>query len=207
MAKIKMGLEKVHYAMYEEPVEGAQIGTWGTPSPLKGAVSYSSSQVGDEATFYADNGGYITYTQDNGLEGDLLLALFPRKFLMDILGWIEDENGVLVQTSGTAQKPFALLFEVGTDDKPLRVCLPYCTGSAPSRPEKTNESAPTLEGETMAVKAKVLDYGKFKTAKFTIDSAITNSTEAFEAWFGKVYEPTLPQALESQKFKVDGMID
>ena len=59
--KIKYGLKNVHYASITETnTEGVIDVTFGTPTPVPGAVNLVLSPVGESTPFYADNTEYFT---------------------------------------------------------------------------------------------------------------------------------------------------
>ena len=62
--KIKYGLSNVHYA--KATIAADNSATFGTPKPIKGAVSLSLSPEGDTNTFYADNIAYYVSAANNG---------------------------------------------------------------------------------------------------------------------------------------------
>jgi len=48
--KVKYGLEQVHIAFFSEQ-STPETPAWGTPQPIKGAVSFSTSPEGEESEF------------------------------------------------------------------------------------------------------------------------------------------------------------
>ena len=194
--KVSFGLSNVHYAPYKPGALGA-LGTWEKPIPIPGAVTFTPEAQGDSYTFYADNSNYFSYTTDNGDAGDLEMAYFPDDFLMDILGWIKDDNGVLLELAGQPQKPFALLFEVQGVDfdgaiNPFRQVYYNVTGAKPTTGYSTTQEGIEVQTTTMPITCTPLsfpDIGQLAKARLTKkDGAVYNS------FFNSVYipEPVTP---------------
>jgi len=150
--KVFFGLDKVHIAFIESTTE-AGIPTYGTPIRIPGAVNFSPSPENEESTFWADNVKYYMSSQNNGYSGDLEMAKFPDAVIAEMLGWIVDKNGALVEIPDGAVKEFALLAEVSGDQKGLRTIFYKCTGSAPSfSPSTTTETKePTTQTMTIGI--------------------------------------------------------
>ena len=189
--KVQFGLSNVHYAMYT-PGIGSAPGTWATPKAVPGAVTFAPSAQGDSYTFYADNMNYFSYTTDNGDAGDLTMAYFPDEFLMDILGWVKDSGGVLLELAGQPQKPFALMFEVqGIDTdgtlSPIRLVYYNVTGAKPTTSYNTTEAGITVQTSAMPITCKPMDFaGIGKLAKARVTKA---DGAAFDTFFTTVYKP------------------
>jgi phi13 family phage major tail protein len=194
--KVSFGLSSVHYAPYT-PGAGGALGTWAAPVWIPGAVTFTPSAQGNSYTFYADNGNYFSYTTDTGDAGDLEMAYFPDEFLMAVLGWEKDANGVLLELSGKAQKPFALLFEVqGVDadgsDNPIRIVYYNVTGSKPSTEYATTEEGVEVKTTTMGITCAPLNFPNFGAmAKARV---VKSDGAPYASFFSAVYEPELPEA-------------
>lgn len=189
--KVSFGLSSVHYAKYTPGAAGA-LGTWANPIAIPGAVTFTPEAQGDSYTFYADNSNYYSYTTDNGDAGDLEMAYFPDEFLIDVLGWIKDDNGVLLELAGQPQKPFALLFEVQGVDfdgslNPIRQVYYNVTGAKPSTEYSTTEEGIEVQTTTMPITCATLtfpDIGQLAKARVTKkDGAV------YDNFFNAVYTP------------------
>ena len=196
--KLLFGFDNVHYAVYDEASD-----TYDAPVLLgsgltgAGAVSFSLKPEGDKAQFFANNTLFHTQTQDNGLSGDLMMSKFPAQYLVDTLGWVYDEAGMLIEAANVPQKPHALLFEVMGTESPVRVVLYNCRGSKPTRDYKTNESSPKFDGETMEVTATPRSFGWVTTAKASL--VRDENPAAFDSFFKTVMLPEEPAKLGAGK--------
>ena len=175
----------LHLAIYNEDTNKFE-----KPIPILGSVNFSLTPEGDTAQFFADNHLFHVQTQDNGFTGDLQMARFPEDYLVAVLGWVFDDNGMLVEVSSASQKPHALLFEVMGTNSPLRVVLYNCIGSKPTRSYRTNETSPRFEGESMSITVTPFDFGWISAAKASIVKEENHA--AFDSFFNAVMEPKDP---------------
>lgn len=178
--KIKYGLKNVHYAVITE-TDGAI--TYGTPTPIPGAVNISLPAAGEEFTFYADDMVYFEGQVNNGYEGDLEMALIPDSFRKDVLQESEDEKGVLFEDSNVFPKPIALLFEFNGDVKQTRHVLYNVSVARPSVESGTKTNTIEPKTDTLSLKArpaKDTGYVKSKTTAAT-------DAQAYADWYNTVH--------------------
>lgn len=182
--KIKYGLSHCYYATITYGANDAV--TYGTPVALPGAVNLSLTQEGETNPFYADNIIYWTGTTNNGYTGSLELALVPDAFKKDVLGEVEDTNGVLVEKSDAATKEFALLFQFEGDDKASKHAMYRCVATRPDVASATKEAGITPQTETINITAMPRLSDHLVKAKCS-----DTSTTQYASWFTAVYEPTM----------------
>ena len=188
--KVKYGLSNVYYAKATiDPSTGAA--TYVTPVAIKGAVNLSLDPQGELSPFYADNIKYYIVNNNSGYEGDLEIALIPDSFRKDILGEIEDTNGILVETTEATAQPFALLFQFEGDDKATRHVMYNCTATRPTVAGATKEDSTEVQTETLnlscaSVYNASLDANVVK-AKCHNDGA---SAATYATWNTAVYQTT-----------------
>ena len=101
----------------------------------------------------ADGMDYYVVNSNNGYQGDFESALIPDSFKKDILGYIEDKNGVLVEDAGAVTQPFALLFQFEGDANATRHVLYYCKATRPQVASQTTEETIEPVTETISVTA------------------------------------------------------
>lgn len=195
MNKVTYGFDKVHYALYNDNGTDGLIGTYETPKRITGGVGFSPTAQGGSTSFYADNGPYHTITQDNGVQGDLEMALFPDEFLIETLNWVRDDKGILVEKANVSQNPFALLFEVLGNVEPIRVAYLHCLGAKPNDSYITSQENVTIQGKTMNITAKPIQVTQ-NVATAVIKVKRSEDPEIFDSFFEKVYIPTfdIPEA-------------
>lgn len=188
MNKVKYGLSNVHYAKATIAEDGSA--TYTTPVPIPGAVNLSLSPQGSNEPFYADNIKYYVTASNTGYEGDLEIAVIPDSFAKDILGEIEDENGVLIEETGATATPFALLFQFEGDDKGTRHVMYNCTATRPNVEGETKE-------ETTAVKTEQISISCASIYNAALDKNIVKgrclndgkSATTYAGWNTSVYQP------------------
>ena len=176
--KVKFGLKNVHYAVITEE-DGIII--YGTPKPIPGAVNLTLDPQGEPFEFYADDNKYWSAFANNGYSGTLEVALIPDEFKKDVLGFKEDDNGVLFEDANAVPKQFALLFEFTGDKNAIRHVLYNVTASRPSLGGTTKGASIEVQTETMnIIAAPALDTGLVK-AKAEPDQP------AYDTWYESVY--------------------
>lgn len=180
--KVKFGLRNVKYSKIT--ITGG-VETYATPVDIPGGVSISLSPVGDPAEFYADDVLYFSQASNQGYEGDLEIALLPKSFLTDILGYIEDTNGAIIENAEQTTSSFALGFEIQGDQKGNRVWMYNCSCVRPNQESNTKEkgTSPVTEKLSIKVAPRLSD----KQIKVTMTLSETN-TLIYNGFFTSVYE-------------------
>lgn len=190
--KIKYNLKNAHYAPHVVGENGAI--TFATPVRIPGAVSISLDAKGEISIFYADGIEYHKAAANNGYDGDAEFALIPDGFRTDILGETLDEQKVLIETSGSKQTAFALIFEFDGDERAIRHVLYNCSATRPSIASKTKEETIDPSTETIKISATPLEDGRVKAKS----SEETDET-VYNNWYKAVYEttPATPEVMKS----------
>ena len=174
--KVKLGLKNVHYAVI------GSDGSYGTPVAFPGAVSLSLDPQGDPSEFYADDSLYFVGSNNVGYKGDFEVALVTDDFHKDVLGEVEDDNGVLVEQVDRPTVRFALLFEFTDDVKARRNVFYSCTASrtAVASQTKTPSSSPITEKLTITASP---------TADGYVKASADPDADNYEAWYASVQMP------------------
>lgn len=188
--KVKYGLKNVYYAV--ATIDAAtNTATYATPVAWPGAVNMSLDPQGEETRFRADNIDYWVGDSNNGYQGDFESALIPDSFKKDILGYIQDGNGVLVEDANAPMVHFALLFQFEGDDKATRHVLYNVTCGRPSVSGATTEANIEPQTETVTFTAIAIHNATLSTDIVKASCSETQSTQ-YNAWTGTVYQPTAP---------------
>lgn len=184
--KVKYGLKNVHYAVATiDPA--TNTATYGTPVAWAGAVNLSLDAQGDTTKFRADNIDYWVGQSNNGYEGDFESALIPDSFKKDVLGYIEDGNGVLVEDAGATGAAFALMFQFEGDANATRHVLYNCTASRPSVSGATTEE--TVEPQTETITLTAIAIHNASLDKDITKASCSQTQTQYAAWFESVYQP------------------
>ena len=184
--KVKYGLCNVYYAV--ATLDSSNVATYGTPKAWKGAVNLSLDAEGNTTKFRADNIDYWVGQSNNGYSGDFESALIPDDFRKDVLGEIEDSNGVLVEDAGAATQPFALLFQFEGDAKATRHVLYNCTATRPSVSGATTDEDIEPQTETLTLTAVSVHNSSLN--KDVVKARCEYGDTPYSTWFSAVYQPS-----------------
>ena len=187
MAKIKYGISNVFYAVATIAANGSA--TYSTMKALPGAVNLSLDQQGDRNDFFADNIAYYTSVSNTGYEGDLELALIPDDFYKDVLGYLKDTNGVLIENAGAEPVHFGLTFQVQTDTGAKRVVLYNCVAQRPTLEAATKEESIEPQTETISLRCTSI-YLAAAQKDIVKASCLDTQTTAYNTWNSSIYQPT-----------------
>lgn len=185
--KVKYGLKNVYYA--KATIDAAtNTATYATPVAWPGAVNLSLDAEGETTKFRADNIDYWVGQSNNGYSGDFESALIPESFRKDILGDVEDANGVLVEDAGAKTVQFALMFQFEGDEKATRHVLYNCSATRPSVSGATTEEEIEPQTETLTLTAVSIHNAALN--KDVVKARCKESDAAYSTWFSAVYQPS-----------------
>lgn len=186
--KVKYGLKNVYFAQATIAADGSA--TYGTPVAFPGAVSLSAEPQGESTPFYADNIAYWIGAGNNGYEGDLEMARIIDAFKTDVLGYITDSKGVLVEDKGATAVHFALLFQFEGDVKATRHVLYNCTATRPNASGETVGESIEPQTETVTITATSVYNASLGKDIVKAETNETTDETTYNGWFSAVYEPT-----------------
>lgn len=188
--RVQYGLSRAGYAVATIAADGSA--TFGAVKPWPGAVNLNLDQEGDTTKFRADNKNYWVGTSNMGYSGSFESALVPQDFLVDVLGYKLDANGVLVEDASATGKPFAFVFQCENDDDHTNFVLYNCNASRPAIAASTTEE--TVEPQTQEIEIEVSTiYVPDLDVNIVKASTTETSTPAEIAnWYTTIYVPVAP---------------
>lgn len=190
--KVKYGLSRVAYALVTETTtSGVTSSSYGTIKELKGAVSLSMSNSGSKSVFRADNEDYFVSYGQGGFDGSLEVAKVNEEFMKDVLGYVEDNDKILVESSSSFQQTtyFALLFQFEGDQHSTQHCLYKCSCSHPDIASNTTGEGGAIDPQTETLNITCVpraDADKY----IHLQTQETTSTAVVAAWYTAVPVPT-----------------
>ena len=184
--KVGYGLSKLYYAIATID-DSAHTATYGSPKAFPGAVSLNLDAQGDRVIKRADNVDYWIGNANNGYEGDLEVARVSDAFLKDILGEVDDDNGVQVELKDVEAVHFALMFQFEGDKRGTRHVLYNCTASRPAVAGQTTEETIDPQNETVSIKASSIYNAAL--GKEVVKAKTNENTDAttYDGWYSNVY--------------------
>lgn len=185
--KIKYGLSNVHYAVATIGNNGAA--TYSTPVAWPGAVNLSLDPEGSSDPFYADNIVYFISAANSGYSGTFESAMIPDSFREDVLGEIEDAQGVYFENADAITKHFALLFEFEGDVNKTKHVLYNCTATRSAVASETKEASIAPVTETIDITAATV-YNATLGANVVKARNADTSSSSFATWYTTVYQGT-----------------
>ena len=189
MPKITYGICNVYAAKIT--VSGSSV-SYGSPVELPGASELTLQTQGEEVKIYASDVVYYRDQNNQGYSGNLNLYNIPDSFYKDYLGYIEDTNGVLVESDNAPCADFALIFEFKTDNgaQTKRAVLYNCHAARPQLSGKTKGDTIAPEPFSIPITASpAIDTGYVKAS---VLGDATNTT--WSGWLSAVYTPVLASA-------------
>ena len=183
--KVKFGISHVYYALLTYGENDAV--TFGTPVAIKGAVNLTLSPEGDMSPFYADNMVYYMAGINAGYTGDLEIAKIPDSFKTDVLNYVTDSAGALVETTDAEYKPFALLFQIEGDKNARRHVLYNCMANRPQITAATTTASKEPQTDTIPLTCGSIPNTALN-AEIVKASAVTGDS-AYSGWFTSVHVP------------------
>lgn len=191
--KVKYGLKNVHYALVTETVgsDGTTTSSYGSLKALAGAVSLSLDANDDKSVFRADNEDYFVSYGEGGYEGSLEVARVNEDFLKDVLGYTEDNDKILVESSAAFKTVnyFALVFEFDGDQRETKHCLYKCSASRSSIASQTTGEGGTIDPQTETLNLTAVP--RVEADKYIhLQTQESTTTAVVEAWYTAVPVPT-----------------
>ena len=174
--KIKYGIRNA--TIFPATIAADGSATYGTAIPVPGSVSLSLDQQGETTKFHADNIVYYTSVANNGYGGD-----------WEILGYVEDTNGVLVEDAGAPVVHFAFAFQFEGDAHARRHILYNCTMNRPSVSGSTKEEAIEPQTETVTITATTIYNATLDKDIVKASATQADSATQYAAWFTTAYQP------------------
>ena len=186
MNKVLFGFKNVYYSKITE--SGTTI-TYGLPVKFategSGGVSIALSPRGETFEKYADDVLWFADAVNQGYEGDLVMTNISDSFKTDIMGYVQDTNGALVEKSDVTFAKFALGFEVQGNDKATRTWYYYCTVTRPNDEANTKEASMSTNDKTLSIIASPRPTDEKVKVSLTLS---TTNTTAYNGFFSSVYE-------------------
>lgn len=194
--KVKFGLKRVAFAIATIAEDGSA--TYGDVITFPGARTLSLEPQGAGEPWYADDGVYYYNSAPTSRQGDLEMARIIDEFKKQVLGYIQDEKGLLLEDMNPEEVHFALLFETMNDKKRRRYVMYNCMATAPTVGSATNEGSKEPQTESSTISSMgiwVESFGKwFDHAETTPETDATSFTN----WFTAVQLPTAPAQTSAQ---------
>lgn len=144
--KVEFGTKLFHIGTYE--VNDGVV-TLGDPMHVPGMRALNVEAESEESKFYADDVVYYSDYTDNGMTGELGMALFPDEFKVAFLNYAETQDGGIAQVKGKQNKSVYFAFQGAGDKENRRHIFFNVSLGAISREHKTIEANKEVEEESL----------------------------------------------------------
>lgn len=174
--KIQFGLSNVHVVGLKD--ESGTITYPEAPKAYPGAVKLSIDYDSEDSTEYADNKLWFSDSTVTKASPELEMEYLPDWFKEQYCGYDKADTGMLVYNTKKIKKHFALLYQVETDEKPIKYIMWNCVVSGkPSEEPSTNEAGKTIFHSTISMTASAIDLTD-EISAIASDVPSTDSTYA-----------------------------
>lgn len=191
--KVKFGLKRVAFAIATIADDGSA--TYGNPITFPGARNLALEPQDGGEPWYADDGIYWFNPAPSTRQGDLEMARMIDAFKQQVLGYILDNKGLLVEDMNPAEVHFALLFETNNNlGKPVRYAMYNCVATAPSVGSATTEGSKEPQTESTTITSMGIYVPGFDKWLGHAETSPTTDATAYANWFTAVQAPTAPAA-------------
>lgn len=181
---VRFGFRNVHIAFRTADVAGEPA--WSAPIAVKGGIKAELTPQGDEVKVYADDKVHFTAVTNDGYTGDIENSAIPDEILAQMLNYVVDANGAVIEDADALPKEFAIGFETQGDKKNRRAWFYQATAARPTASAQTREKAITPKSDVLPITIVPITIGGRNVVKGTMELAATNSAE-YEAFFDQVY--------------------
>lgn len=202
--KVKFGLKRVAFAIATIAEDGSA--TYGEPITFPGARTLSMEPQGAGEPWYADDGVYYYNSAPASRQGDLEMARIIDTFKRQVLGYITDANGILLEDMNPAEVHFALLFETMNDRRPRRYVLYNCMATAPTVGSATNEGSKEPQTETSTIMSTGIYVASHDKWFDHAETTPRTDPEAYANWFNSVQLPGAPADPNPVKTKTGAVV-
>ena len=182
---VRFGLSNVHYALWDETNSKYE-----TPVRIPGAVSLSLSREGDSSTKYADNIPVFTQNVNAGYSGTLTVTAAADQLLKDLVGYIEDDNGMIIEDANGKQSTFAMLYEVDSNTEPQRFAFYNCTLSRPEQDANTKTDTTDPDDQALDITIIPRDFTHDGATISAVKAHMTKTDDSVEL-YNKFYESVI----------------
>ena len=146
--KVEFGTKECHVGLYTvDPVTGEA--TLEAPQKLPGMRALTLEAEREEYKFYADDVVYYSEYNDNGMTGELNMALFPDEFKLSFLNYATTTDGGVAQVKGMQGKQVYIAFQGAGDKHNRRHLILNVSLGAITREHKTIEESREVEEESI----------------------------------------------------------
>lgn len=180
--KVKFGIKNVH--VFPVTAWNSGVPTYGAAIAIPGTVKLSLDKQGDTNDFYADNIKYYTSVANNGYSGSLEVAIVPDAFRTSILGYLTDDDNVLVEDIAEPTH-FAMTFEEDGDTVGTKFVLYDGTATRPNIDKSTTTDSKEPSTQSMDVSFAPLSSGRVMAM-----STATTDAAVLSAWHTAPYQPS-----------------
>lgn len=181
MSTVHFGISNCHFAIKKT------ANYYTPPVPMPGAIGMSVDPdiniiTANVRTAIGTTSEHPTDIIDGGKKITLDIASLPIEFLTGILGYVQDDNGVLVEGK-QVYVPFALLYETQTNSTSTRYSLIECVCKKPKYDCTTMSNSVSVNTRQL----EIMSYPCIDTGYYGKSISKNINQTVFANWFKNVY--------------------
>ena len=181
MSTVHFGISNCHVAIKKA------ANYYAPPVPMPGAIGMSVDPdiniiTANVRTAHGTTAERPTDIIDNGKKIILDIASLPIDFLIGILGYVQDDNSVLIEGK-QIYVPFALLYETQTNSTSTRYSLIECVCKKPKYDCTTMSNSVSVNTRQL----EIMSYPCIDTGYYGKSISKNINQTVFANWFKKVY--------------------
>lgn len=184
--KVVFNIKRLQFSKITN-VSAAGIPTYDTPILVPGTVSLSMETEATTDPFYADGIAYYMPSGAVSTSGTLENAFISEEALKAIYGYVEDQNGNLLETDAPVSE-FGMQFACDSDDGEVYFTYYRCSSNKPGLNVQTSEASATINPQSVDISASTINIA---SGQRVLKSYATSKASNYSTYFDAITLPNV----------------